>query len=126
MQTDKTFKTCPFCAHNWYTRTEFLNDRTLKLNGYQADFEALGKGLFFFTHHVEGCYTTMTILSAAFYDMYSGKRYAERKTGSEECPGYCLLIDCLERCSVACECAFVREIIQIIRERQASGQPAGG
>jgi hypothetical protein len=39
----------------------------------------------------------------------------ERKTGTEECPGYCLHQDELQPCPARCECAYVREIIQIIR-----------
>ena len=120
MQTDTIFKKCPLCSHRWETRNDFLNDKTLELNGYQADFESLEHGLFFFTHRVDGCHSTMGILSADFFDLYTGKKYAQRKTGSEECPGYCLKKNKLDRCDAACEYAFVREIIQIILAHQAA------
>jgi len=119
MLTDKIFKICPLCSQKWKSRKEFLDDKTLKLNGYQADFETLENGLFFFTHHVEGCYSTMAIMSVDFYDMYTGTKYSETKVGSDECPGYCLKKDQLDRCDAACEYAFVREILHIIREHQA-------
>jgi len=108
------------CEYHWETRDKFLDDKTLKLNGYQADFDIMHNGMFFFTHHVDGCYSTMVILSSDFFDLYTGIRYSERKTGSAACRGYCLNRDSLERCEAECEYAFVREIIQIIRERQSA------
>lgn len=115
------FKTCPMCSMTWGTRNDFLNDRTLELNGYQADFEALEYGLFLFTHHVDGCFTTMAVQVKEFLSLYEGQRFEQRKTGTEECPGYCLQIHRLERCGAGCECAFVREIIQIIKHHPQDG-----
>ncbi|MDD3618274.1 MAG: hypothetical protein RBR09_00445 [Desulfobulbaceae bacterium] len=114
MHNGTLFKTCPMCAMNWGTRVDFLHDRTLKLNGYQADFDDLESGLFLFTHTVDGCCTTMAVRVRDFIDLYSGDKFEQRKTGTEECPGYCLYRDRLEPCGARCECAFVREIIQII------------
>jgi len=119
MEDDNVFKKCPLCKQNWSTREEFLADWTLKLNGYQVDFEEMDDGLFFFTHHVEGCFSTMAVMCVDFYDMYTGRQYPERKTGSEECPGFCLKKDQLGRCDAECEYAFVREILHLIREHQA-------
>jgi len=104
----------------WGNRSDFLNDPTLQLNGYQADFEKLEYGLFLFTHTADGCFTTMAVRVEEFLNLYTGKKFAQRKTGSEECPGYCLQIHQLDRCDVQCECAFVREIIQIIQEPRRS------
>ncbi|MDW7773235.1 MAG: hypothetical protein SCH71_10135 [Desulfobulbaceae bacterium] len=120
MAENRTFKTCPLCARSWESRKEFLDDGTLKLNGYQADMESLEEGLFLFTHHVEGCFTTMSIRTRDFYDLYTGIKYPESKTGTEDCPGYCLHSFRLDRCDAPCECAFVREIIQIILEHRAA------
>ena len=38
-------------------------------------------------------------------------------TGTDDCPGYCLRVDELGRCPARCECAYVREIIHVIRNR---------
>lgn len=115
MRNGSRFKTCPMCSMTWGTRSDFLQDRTLNLNGYQADFDDLESGLFLFTHNIDGCYTTMAVKVKEFANMYSGKKFDRRKTGGEECPRYCLQIDMLDRCDTQCECAFVREIIQIIQ-----------
>lgn len=120
MHTENIFKTCPLCSQNWGSRNEFLDDSSLELIGYQADFDTLENGLFFFNHHVAGCRTTLAIRSADFYDMYTGERFTGAKTGSDECPGYCLKKEQLDRCEAACEYAFVREIMQIIQEYQTA------
>ena len=112
------FKTCPHCFQIWPTRDDFISDSQLELNGYKADFEKLEYGLFFFTHQKSGCHSTMAIEVVDFKDLYSGEIYTERKTGSEECPRYCLDKEQLDRCDAICECAFVREIIQIIRNKR--------
>ena len=118
MADETIFKTCPMCLTEWKTRDDFLDDKSLELNGYKADFEKLEWGLFFFTHKKEDCLSTMTIEAKDFLSLYSGKKYTERSTGEEDCPGYCLDENQLNRCDALCECAFNREVIQIIKERQ--------
>ncbi|THB71441.1 MAG: hypothetical protein D6B25_18670 [Desulfobulbaceae bacterium] len=112
------FKQCTMCKKIWTTREDFLADRELEINGYQADFEQLEEGLFYFTHLTEGCGSTLAIQTREFLDLNSGAKYEQRNTGKEDCPGYCRQIDQLDRCKAQCECAFVRDIIQIIRQRQ--------
>lgn len=117
MENEK-FKICPMCSKEWETRDEFLADQAIELIGYKADFERLEWGLFYFTHNVDGCFSTMALEAKDFLSLYSGQKYTERRTGMEECPGYCLDEKQLDRCDALCECAFNREIIQIIKERQ--------
>jgi hypothetical protein len=111
------FKICPCCGESWPTREAFIRDQGLSFTMYEADFEKLEEGLFYFLHVPEHCRTTMVIPAKLFLDLYQGPRYPERKALSEECPRYCLDRDQLARCHVMCECACVREVIQIIRER---------
>lgn len=118
MNDIQPFKICPMCATIWHTRDDFLGDQNLRLDGYQADFEILEYGLFYFTHLNSDCRSTMALPTLHFLDMYTGDRYSERKTGGEECPGLCLEKDQLDRCEAFCECAMVREVIQIIKEKQ--------
>jgi hypothetical protein len=113
-----SFKTCPSCKTVWASQEKFISDAGLKLNGYKADFEKLEYGLFFFTHTVPSCQSTMVIEVSDFLNLYTGPRYTERKTDTEECPGYCKDKEQLSRCEALCECAFVREICNIIREKQ--------
>ena len=113
------FKHCPCCFQNWSTRNAFLSDPSVTLNGYQADFEKLEYGLFFFTHHQTGCNSTLAIEVIDFLDLHKGPRYLQRQTGEADCPGYCLEKNQLDRCDAICECAFVRDIIQLIKHKKS-------
>jgi len=106
------------CSTEWKTRDKFIDDQSLEIIGYQADFENLEMGLFYFTHQKEVCFSTMAIKVKVFLSLYSGGKYTERRTGKKECPGYCLDEKQLNRCDALCECAFNREVIQIINDRQ--------
>jgi len=105
------------CSTTWKTRDEFLEDRTLVINGYGVDFERLEWSLFYFTHAKDGCDTTLAIPAEEFFDLYEGERFNERKTGQKDCPRYCLDEKQLNRCDAFCECVFNREIIRMIKER---------
>lgn len=102
---------------------DFVEDHSLEINGYAPDFDNLLEGLFFFTHHVAGCFSTMAVKAKTFADLYTGQKYLERKTGDAECPGYCFNKEELRRCEEFCECAYVREIIDIIREHPNRQKP---
>jgi hypothetical protein len=79
--------------------------------GYQPNFEELTTGLFFFNHSCEG---TLAIPVSAFRDLYEGPIWERRETGCDECPEFCLYKDELRPCPLACECAYVRDLILII------------
>lgn len=106
----KAFKICPNCGHLWVERDAFINDPEVSIVGYQVHFEDLKAGFFLFNH---SCNTTFALKVEDFQDLYAGPVFEERKTGSDECPGFCLKEHSLEPCKAKCECAFVREIIQI-------------
>jgi hypothetical protein len=57
----------------------------------------------------------LAIRAGAFEDLYNGPVFKKRVTGSEECPEYCLHEDELLPCPNQCECAYVREVIQIVK-----------
>jgi hypothetical protein len=118
MNTDH-FKTCPCCNHIWQKRNLFLSDSALLLNGYQADFESLEEGLLFFTHEDGDCFSTLAMDVGDFIDLYTGPRWPERKTGTKACPGHCLDKNNLEPCQATCECAVVRELLQLIKSSKA-------
>jgi len=107
------FKTCPLCSKVWTSRKNFLTDRDVELVGYQVDFEEVALGLFLFNHNT--CKTTLAIQANQLKDLYLGPVFKERKTGQQECPGYCLRRSALEPCPAECECAWVRGLLQIIR-----------
>ena len=117
MNQQTHFKQCPNCLHIWQTLDGFFADPVLEVNGYKADFEKLEYGLFFFTHRADHCHSTFAIEVKEFMPLYQGTRYADRKTGSDGCPQYCLEIERLDHCEQFCECAFAREIMQMFNHK---------
>ena len=107
------FKKCS-CGHEWQTRQDFLSDPEIQIQGYIVYFKELTLGLYIFMHKVEGCLTSIAMKAGVFSDLYKGKIFKERLTGKDDCPGYCLLKPELSACPQKCECAWVREVIQII------------
>ena len=108
----RPFKECKVCGQVWKDRQSLLIDASVQLLGYQVYFEDLIAGLFLFNH---ACMGTFSIQAGAFIDLYDGPIFEERKTGSEECPGYCLHKNELRACPAKCECAYVREVIQLVK-----------
>jgi hypothetical protein len=106
------FKQCPLCGETWPNREAFLTDPRLNLIGYQANFKRLGAGLFLFNH---SCKTSMGIKVRDFRDLYNGPVFSKPLTGSKYCLEYCLIESDLRPCPALCECAWVREMIQIIQ-----------
>ncbi len=107
------FKKCPLCSHIWVSREAFLSDSKISVIGYQVHFEELEAGLFYFNH--DECGTTLALKAIVFKDLYDGPIFEERLTGSETCPGYCLKKSELRPCPNKCECAYVREILHIVK-----------
>lgn len=108
------FKTCSHCRHRWSTREDFLADPLVKIIGYQVNFDHLESGLLLFNHLEDNCRTTISLKVDAFSDLFNGRIFEERLTGSSECPGYCLKKNILKSCPAKCECKYVREVIQLI------------
>lgn len=109
----KPFKKCSVCGISWSDRDDFLSDPNVIIAGYQVHFNDLDKGLFLFNHD---CGTTLAIFTGEFIDLYDGSFLTGSKFGTDECPEYCLRQEELSLCPVKCECAYVRDILQIIRK----------
>lgn len=107
------FKECTSCNTIWQTRDEFLNDSNVVIVGYQVSFKDIEKGLFLFNH---SCKSTIAVEVHAFADLYDGPIYQERATGGEDCPGLCLHKNKLGPCPARCECAYAREILQLLKQ----------
>ena len=112
------FKQCTKCAFVWEDRHSFLSDPDINMVGYQVNFEDLELGFFLFNHL--SCETTLAIHAVQFIDLYEGPIYVQSKTGSDECEEHCLQKNDLDPCAVPCECAYVREIIQIVKKWPAN------
>lgn len=100
------------CGFGWESRDSFLCDPDIEIIGYQACFTELTAGYFLFNH---SCTGTLAILVEALVDLYDGPVYEERKTGTRECPQHCLHKSDLSPCPTRCHCAYVREILQLVR-----------
>ncbi len=111
-QVAEKFKICQNCQKSWLTRAEFLADKEVSVVGYQANFVALGKGFFLFNH---SCQNTLSVAVQAFVDLYAGPIFQESMSGSVHCAGYCLQRNILKPCPEACECAYVRAILQHLK-----------
>ena len=107
----KPYILCKVCGHTWESRDSFLADEEIHLIGYQSNFIQIDKGLFLFNHICDG---TLAIPVNEFVDLYDGPIYRENKTGTQECPGYCLYESELRPCPAKCNCAFVREILTLL------------
>jgi hypothetical protein len=116
------FKQCSGCGHVWASRDALLDDAEVTLVGYQVLMGHLEAGYFLFNHLRQGCGSTVSIKAGEFFDLYEGPVFDTSKSGEVECGGHCLHTQDLSPCPVECECAFVREVLQIVRKRMK--QPA--
>ncbi len=109
------FKICPMCSNHWEMLEDFLSDHELELSGYQVSFIDLKGGLFYFSHTKPGCGTTLAIPVNEFTGLSNRPMLASQGKQSKCCPELCVRKNDLEPCPVECECSWVREIMQIIR-----------
>ena len=67
------FKRCPLCLKEWNTEEEFLQDRSLLINGYQfagrQTTPPFPDGYILFTHSVQGCGTTLAVIAKVFKEV---------------------------------------------------------
>jgi hypothetical protein len=110
---DAVFSQCENCQEIWRNYHDFLSDQYVSLTGYQVSFKNLRAGQFIFNH---SCGTTLGVPAGSFVHLYDGPIFEERATGSDDCPEYCLRADELGPCPVECECAYIREVLQIVRK----------
>ena len=92
-----------------------MADGNISIIGYQANFDNLESGHLYFNHN---CNNTIVLSTDQFSDLYEGPTFAERKTGTQACPQYCLKKDELKQCQAECECAYVRNIIQWFKHEE--------
>lgn len=114
LATPAFYKKCPYCGASWENMDDFLTDQSVGFVGYQPNFKDLALGLFLFNH--SECRTTMALYAEQFQSLYDGPIFNEHQAGADDCLESCLHKD--ERGShlVKCECAFVREVLNIVRE----------
>ena len=114
------FLKCSHCGEIWETREKYLADSNIKIIGYQVNFRDLELGLFLFNHLT--CKTTLALKANKFTDLHQGPILRERLTGTDSCPDYCLNKSELSACNTQCECVYVRDVIQIIKNGDDKGK----
>ena len=121
-----SFRKCTVCGQEWDTRNDFISDPQITAIGYQASVASLEVGCFLFNHSRLECRTTLSLPAGEFFELYEGPIYQERKLGTSACPSHCLHQDDLRACPIRCECAFVRELLQIIIKwpKRVAAQPS--
>ncbi len=112
MTMSKAFKTCTNCHREWPTRDDLLSDPTVAVVGYQVNFDELELGFFLFTDN--RCGTTLAVPAETFTDLYDGPVHQDRRTGQDDCPGYCLMKEELRPCPAKCECAAIRLLLLMV------------
>ena len=114
IDSETGFKTCSLCKTLWLNREDFIQDENIRIVGYQLHIKNIERGLFLFNHLT--CKTTLAIKVDRFSDLYDGPVYTENKHGSESCPAYCLHQSSFDECPEKCSCAYVREILRLLRK----------
>jgi len=112
---DNAFKVCTSCKRSWHTREDLLADPACNLIGYQRSFMEHEAGVFLFTHILPKCGTTIGIPADEFLDLNDGPRFDADQFGMKWCSGHCLDVHNTEPCPQECEYAFVRDVMQTIK-----------
>lgn len=111
------FFQCRTCGAQWPTRDKFLSDPDLEIVKYRVDLDDSTAGAFIFRHD---CGSDLSLSVRHFNGLYEGPIFNVRAINSDDCPGYCLYENNLKPCEVKCECAYVRNIIGIIKRWRKS------
>ena len=111
------FRKCD-CGQSWETRDEFLQDKMVKIIGYQPDFVSRKYSHFLFFHRAKGCGGFIGIRASEFGDLRETAYPKDLCFGEEDCPGYCTDTLDLRVCSVACRNATDREVAARISRRR--------
>jgi hypothetical protein len=118
MGASVAFKDCSRCHHRWPDMGQFVRDRSLVVNGYQASMGTPEEGLFLVTHDEGDCGTTLGVVAGDMKVLYHGPVYAEFCGGTDQCNGLCLDEGRLEECSAPCAMAWVRVVLQYLRRHE--------
>lgn len=90
-----------------------MSDPAVQLVGYQPNFDVVELGLILFNH--QSCKTTLGLEAGLFRSLYEGPIYRAQRHKDAICPGMCFHYEDVKRCQIECECSWVQEILQQIR-----------
>lgn len=118
MSEASDFKNCSRCEQRWRTCAEFVCDRDLETNGYQASLGHPEEGLILVTHVSGECGTTLAVLAEDLKPLYHGPLYTEFCGGGELCERHCVDEGDLEECAAPCAMSWVRVVLQYLRRHE--------
>lgn len=117
MKSNHPYKVCPKCGNKWNSLEELLEDRNLRIEGYQASFDDSREGLFLFTHAIKNCYSTFSVRTGDLEYLYTGPKYTIHYAFTDKCEQRCPNNKDFENCSVDCDMRWAREILSKLRSR---------
>ena len=106
------------CGKTWETRDELLQDKKVRIVGYQPDFVNHKDNQFLFQHRAKTCGEFFGVRASDFSDLREKDCPDELCMGKEDCPGYCNDTLDLRVCSVTCRNATDRSVASKIRSRR--------
>jgi hypothetical protein len=112
-------KVCTNCGESWETMEDLLDDETLVINGYQANFKTPTEGLFIFTHKIPECQGSFAVKVNNFISLHPDpEKIAAFTPHTGKCEGYCETMESVDLCSEEnCRGRIVREVLQLVRNR---------
>ena len=113
---EDAFKVCTACKKVWLSREEFLGDPETAIIGYQGALAGPEHGFFFINHLRKNCETTLAVKVSEFADLYDGPLLRPHKSGKDPCPQYCFYHNNISDRPEACECRYVRHVMQRIKD----------
>jgi hypothetical protein len=102
------------CNTRWETCRQFVEDPSLALNGYFADFTNPQEGLILITHRIAGCNSTLGIKAGKLEHLYAGPKYSVHNTGNPSCGGLCLMDNDFTPCRADCDMRWIRDVMQLL------------
>ncbi|GMW01693.1 MAG: hypothetical protein AMXMBFR84_28300 [Candidatus Hydrogenedentota bacterium] len=110
---DKPQFICRGCNQVWLEREGLISDPAIALAGYQANFDNLESGRFVFTHE---CGASFSVCVKSFLTLCAEHVHTGYRLNGEACPGYCMHEHELDPCGAECECAYIRNVLDVVRK----------
>ncbi len=123
LPTTPPFKTCSKCGQTWSSARSFVEDPTVKLNGYLPDFNDSANGLIIVTHRIKDCNSSISVKTTVFEHLYTGPKHKEHMRAEEGCTGKCFMYDDFSSCSNECDMRWVREVMSMIQKNHLIAAP---
>ncbi len=120
MSAVEPFKRCTLCGTVWADCWEFIADRSLRVDGYQASLVAPEYCFVLVTHRVQGCGTTLAISAEALRALYDWSHGTASPGDLETRGGLCLDQTAAEETALEGEAAWMGQVLAWLRRHEVS------